>query len=67
MGTNCNTTDEEAGEENCNPAPEFWSDEGARRYNEALEEGSAYVSSGVRLSENIKKYLEDEPSENRTV
>jgi len=59
MGVSCDTPDEETEEENSNPALDFWSDEGARRYNEALEEGSAYVSSGARLTEDIEMNLDD--------
>jgi hypothetical protein len=37
---NDNTPDEEAREERDDPAFDFWSDEGARRFNEILDEGS---------------------------
>lgn len=61
MGTNNdNTTDEEAKEERGDPAFDFWSDEGAGRVNEMMDEGGAYISAGVRLSEDFEVYLEDE-------
>ena len=51
MGTNSdNTPDEDAREESSCQAFDFWSDEGASRYNEMLDEGSAYLSTGVRFS-----------------
>jgi hypothetical protein len=56
---NDNTTDEEANEEGGEQAFDFWSDEGARRFNEMLDEGSAYALGGVALSEDF----EDEPCE----
>ena len=61
METNQNTPDEEPEDERSNPAFDFWSDEGARRYNEALDEGSAYVSAGARLTENFEVDFNDEP------
>ena len=61
MGTNQNTPDEEPEDERTNPAFDFWSDEGARRYNEALDEGSAYVSAGARLTEDFEVYFDDAP------
>ena len=64
MGTNSdNTPDEEAREEWGDPAFDFWSDEGARRFNEILDEGSAYASADVHLSEDFEAYLEDEQCE----
>jgi hypothetical protein len=64
LGTNSdNTPDEEAREESGDPAFDFWSAEGARRFNEMLDEGSAYLSTGVRLSEDFESDLEDEPCE----
>ena len=66
MGTNSdNTPDEEAREESGDLAFDFWSDEGARRYNEMLDEGSAYLSKGVHLSEDFEADLEDESYEYR--
>lgn len=63
METNRNTPDEEPEEERSNPAFDFWTDEGARRYNEALDEGSAYVSVGARLTEDFEADFDNEPCE----
>ena len=40
--TNNNSPEKEPTEEE-EPACDFWSDEGARRFNEALDEGRAYA------------------------
>ena len=58
-----NTPDEEAREEISEQVIDFWSDEGARLFNEILDEGSAYMSADVRLSEGFEAYVEDEPCE----
>jgi hypothetical protein len=64
VGTNSDKTpDEDAREESGDPAFDFWSDEGAGRFNEMVDEGSAYTSADVRLSEDFEVYLEDEPCE----
>jgi hypothetical protein len=43
---------------------DFWSDEGARRFNAILDEGSAYLATGVDLAEDFEEaYLEDEETE----
>ena len=42
---------------------DFWSDAGAKHYNEILDEGSAYLSTGVRLSKDPEADLDDEPCE----
>ena len=43
---------------------DFWSDEGARRFNEALDEGSAYAATCGHLAEDFEEaYLEDEETE----
>ena len=61
MGTNNdNTPDEEAREERSDPAFDFWSDEGARRFNEIMDEGSAHISAVGYLSEDFEEYLEGE-------
>ena len=60
-----NTPDEEAREERGDPAFDFWSDEGARRFNEALDEGSAFTSADIHLPEDFEEYLEDEQCEYR--
>ncbi len=51
MGIDSNNTpedEEEGGEQEF----DFWSDEGARLFNEMLDEGSAYAMAGGRLSED---------------
>lgn len=64
MGTNSdNTPDEEAREENCEPAFDFWGDEGAKRFNEMLDEGQAYLSTGVPLSKDPEEDPADEQCE----
>lgn len=60
---NDNMPDEEAREDRDGPAFDFWSDEGARRFNDALDEGSAYISAGAHIFEDFEVYLEDEPCE----
>lgn len=51
MGPNSDSMpDEDAREETGDTLFDFWSDEGARRINEMLDEGSAYLSTGVQLS-----------------
>lgn len=61
MGTSEeNTPDEESREEIEDQAFDFWSDEGARLFNEILDEGSAYMSSDVRFSGDFKVYVEDD-------
>lgn len=57
------TQDEEGREERDDPAFDFWSDEGARRYNEMLDEGSAYISTGAYLSEEFEAYRDEEQCE----
>jgi hypothetical protein len=50
METNSdNTSDEDAREESDDISFDFWSDEGAARFNEMLDEGSAYLWTGVQL------------------
>ena len=59
-----NTPDEEVREEiSKQQVFDFWSDEGARIFNEILDDGSAYLSTGVRLSQDFEAYVEDEQSE----
>ncbi len=57
-----NTAEEE--EEN-EPAIDFWSDEGARRYNEALDEGSTYVSPNPHASLDPEMEIDEEETEYR--
>ena len=57
-------TDDEATEEGGEQEFDFWSDEGARRFNEALDEGSAYAATCGHLAEDFEEaYLEEEQSE----
>jgi hypothetical protein len=58
-----NTSNEEAREETSEQVFDFWSEEGARLYNEILDEGSTYLSTGVRLSQDFEAYVEDERCE----
>lgn len=53
-----NTTDE-GGEQEF----DFWSDEGAKLYNEILDEGSAYLLTGVCLAKDPEADLDGEPYE----
>jgi hypothetical protein len=52
--------EEEAREERSDPAFDFWSDEGARLFNEMIDEGSAYTAADVRVSEDFEVYVEDD-------
>jgi hypothetical protein len=64
MGTNTdNKPEEEPEEETGDPAFNTWSDEGTQRFNECLNEGSAYISAGAHLSKDLEAYLEDEQRE----
>ncbi len=66
MGANSdNTPNEDARKESDDTLFDFWSDEGARRFNEMLDEGSAYLSTGVHLSGDFEADPEDEPCEYR--
>ncbi len=60
---NDNLEDEDATEEGGEQEFDFWSDEGAKRYNEILDEGSAYLSTGVCLSKDPEADRDDEPCE----
>jgi len=60
---NDNTPHEDGREERGDPAFDFWSDEGARRFNETMDKGSAYISAGAHISEDFEAYLEDEQRE----
>ena len=53
-----NTPDEDAREESDDTSFDFWSDEGARRFNEALDEGEAYARAGGRFSGDPEDYPE---------
>ncbi len=58
-----NIENEDAPEQGGEQEFDFWSDAGAKRYNEILDEGSAYLSTGVRLSKDPEADLDDEPCE----
>lgn len=61
METNSdNTPDDGAREERGDRAFDFWSDEGARLFNEMADEGSAYTPADAHPSEDFEAYLEDE-------
>lgn len=62
---NDNTPDENAGERTGETSFEFWSDQGAKRFNEALDEGQTYLSTGVRHSNDPEADIDDEPCEYR--
>ena len=55
-----NTPDEEAREEISEQVIDFWSDEGARLFNEMVDEGSAYTAADVRLSGDFEVYVKDD-------
>ena len=58
------STDDKAIEEGGEQEFDFWSDEGARRFNEAMDEGSAYAAERGHLSEDFEEaYFEDENTE----
>ena len=56
---NDNSPDEEGREERDNTAFDFWSDEGARRFNEALDEGSAYARAHGHVTNDPESYFEE--------
>ena len=60
---NDNDNLEDAPEQGGEQEFDFWSDEGAKRYNEILDEGSAYLATGVRLTKDPEADLDDEQSE----
>jgi hypothetical protein len=63
MAIDSNLEDEDAPDEGGDREFDFWSDDGARRFNEILDEGSAYLSTGIRLSKDPEADLDDEPRE----
>jgi hypothetical protein len=62
--TNENSPEKEPREEE-QPASDFWSDEGGRRFNEALDEGGAYARVHGSVSHDPEDYLEDQECEYR--
>jgi hypothetical protein len=61
--TNDNSREEPREEEQQDS--DFWTDEGARRFNEALDEGAAYALAHGPLSYDPEDYLEDQECEYR--
>jgi hypothetical protein len=53
---NNNLSDDFANEEDRDTGFDLWSDEGARRFNEIIEEGSAYLAANPK---SIRDYEED--------
>jgi hypothetical protein len=53
---NINLADDIESEEDCEPAFDIWSDDGARRYNEIIEEGDSYLMANPH---SIRDYEED--------
>lgn len=62
--TNDNSPEDGLREEE-DAASDFWSDEGARRYNEALNEGGAYARGHGIAARDPEDYLDDPESEYR--
>ena len=58
-----NRTDDEATEKGDEPVFDFWSDEGARLFNEALDEGSAYMLERPGSCDDFEEHLYDEQCE----
>jgi hypothetical protein len=64
MGMNSDKMpEEETREERSDPVIDIWNDEGAKRFNEALDEGSAYVQAGGHLPDDLECYFEEEERE----
>ena len=53
---NDNFTEDIESEEDCEPAIDIWTDDGARRYNEIIEQGDAYFMANPN---SIKDYEEE--------
>jgi hypothetical protein len=62
---NNNLADDLATEEDCEPAFDFWSDDGARRYNEIIEEGDAYLMANPHSIKDHEEDFEGEECEYR--
>jgi len=60
---NNDLADDIAAEEDCEQAFDFWSDEGARRFNEVIEEGSAYLAANPHLAERFGEDFDGEECE----
>ena len=62
---NDNKPDEEVREERDETTFDFWSDEGARHFNEALDDGSAYAQAHGHPPNDPEGCLEEEDREYR--
>jgi hypothetical protein len=60
---NNNPANNFATEEDREQAFDFWSDEGARRFNEMIEEGSAYLAANPHLAEIVGEDFDGEECE----
>ena len=60
---NNNLADNIATEEDCEQAFDFWSDEGAGRFNEMIEEGTAYLAANPHLAEKFGEDFDGEDGE----
>ncbi len=56
---NDNTPDEDAREESSYRVIDFWSDEGAKRFNDALDEGSTYARTHGDILDDPESYFEE--------
>lgn len=65
MGKDNNLANDIATEEDCEQTFEFWSDEGARLFNEIIEEGSAYLAANPHFVEDFEEDFDDEEYEYR--
>ena len=61
---NGNTDEEQAGEEE-ELAADVWSDDGAKRFNEALDEGRAYARASDHHSNDLEDRLDEDDLEYR--
>lgn len=60
MGSeNNNIADQDEAGEGVEQALDFWSDEGARRFNEAIEEGSTYAWANPHRVQDFEEPLDD--------
>jgi hypothetical protein len=60
---NNNLEDEDTTDEGGEQEFDFWSDESAKRHNQILDEGSAYLSTGVCLANDPEADPDGEPRE----
>jgi hypothetical protein len=63
MDTNEDNAAEESIEKGDEPTFDWWSDEGARIFNDALDEGSAYMLAHPGSCADFEEYLDDDPCE----